>query len=84
MKDTPFRREDALARMQEVMGPLPGDERGVPADVRITEEHPAQNFLRRKITFATEPGDRVIEFGRASAVRTHLVPTGVYDSAQAR
>jgi dienelactone hydrolase len=59
MKNPSFRREDALARMQEVMGPFPGNERRVPVDVRVAEEHPSPSFVRRKITFATEPGDRV-------------------------
>jgi pimeloyl-ACP methyl ester carboxylesterase len=56
---TPFLRESVLAHMQEVMGPLPGPERRVPADIRVHEEVRAGKFLRRKLTFATEPGDRL-------------------------
>lgn len=41
------------------MGPLPGGERRVPLDVRVVEETDEPKAVRRKITFASEPGDRV-------------------------
>jgi dienelactone hydrolase len=41
------------------MGPLPGAERRVPLDVRIIETSDEPTLVRRKIDFASEPGDRV-------------------------
>ncbi len=53
------RRAHILAHLQEVMGPLPGGERRVPLELNVvaTVDEPA--FVRQKITFASEPGDRV-------------------------
>src|SRR5207248_6923513 len=53
------RREQILAGMQAVMGPLPGPKNKVPLDVRVAEEVRSDRFIRRKITFAVEKGDRV-------------------------
>jgi pimeloyl-ACP methyl ester carboxylesterase len=57
--DWDVRRAHVLAHLQEVMGPLPGAERRVPLDLRVTETIEAPAFVRRKLTFASEPGDRV-------------------------
>ena len=54
-----YRRQDALTRMQMVMGPLPGPERRIPLDPRVLEEHIEGKYIRRKIDYAVEPGDRV-------------------------
>jgi dienelactone hydrolase len=53
------RRAHILAGMQEVMGPLPAAERKVPLDVKVVEESKCEKYVRRKITFAVEKGDRV-------------------------
>jgi dienelactone hydrolase len=53
------RRQDVLTRMQMVMGPLPGPERRIPLDPRVLEEHIEEKYIRRKIDYAVEPGDRV-------------------------
>jgi hypothetical protein len=53
------RRAHILAHMQEVMGPLPGDARKVPADVKIDEEKDMGEHVRKKLTFAVEKGDRL-------------------------
>jgi pimeloyl-ACP methyl ester carboxylesterase len=45
--------------MQLVMGRVPEPVQRVPLDVQIISEEPADGYLRRKITFASEPGDRV-------------------------
>jgi len=47
-----------LIKMQEVMGPLPGQERRVPPDVTVMEEVHENDLIRRRVTFVTEPGDR--------------------------
>jgi hypothetical protein len=53
------RRAQILASMQQVMGPLPGPDRRCPLDVQIVEEVAGEGYLRRKLSFAAEPGDRV-------------------------
>ena len=57
--DWKIRRGHILAHLQEVMGPLPGKERRVAVDVRVTETHRERGYVRQKISFASEPGDRV-------------------------
>jgi dienelactone hydrolase len=54
-----IRRAHVLASMQQVMGPLPGPSRRVPLDVRLLEEVKTPKYIRRRISFAAEPGDRV-------------------------
>jgi dienelactone hydrolase len=57
--DWPRRREQSLARMQLVMGPLPGPDRKVPLDVQEIETEELPRVRRIKITYAPERGDRV-------------------------
>ncbi len=57
--DWPKRRAHVLANLQLVMGRLPGDDRKVPPDVRVTEEVKEGGYLRKHLTFAAEKGDRV-------------------------
>jgi hypothetical protein len=45
--------------MQEVMGLLPGPERRAPLDVRLVSEEATEHYVRRKLTNAVEPGDRL-------------------------
>jgi hypothetical protein len=45
------RREDILANMQLVMGPLPDTSHQVPLGVCVQEEVKADKYLRRKISF---------------------------------
>lgn len=52
------RRAEILQGMQEVMGKLPGKERRVPLDVRVDEEADAGKYIRRLITYQSEPGSR--------------------------
>jgi pimeloyl-ACP methyl ester carboxylesterase len=54
-----LRRHHILAHFQEVAGPLPGADRRVPHEMQVVEEAREPGFIRKKITFATEPGDRV-------------------------
>ncbi len=53
------RRAAVLAAMQEVMGPLPGKERRRPLDVKVDEEVDCGTYVRRLISYASEPGQRV-------------------------
>jgi len=57
--DWEIRRGNILAHLQEVMGPLPGKKRRVAVDVRVSETYQERGYTRQKISFASEPGDRV-------------------------
>jgi dienelactone hydrolase len=52
-------RPDILKRMQEVMGPLPAEEKRCPLDVKIEEETDCGGYIRRFLTYESEPGARV-------------------------
>jgi dienelactone hydrolase len=54
-----MRRAHVRANMQLVMGLLPDPARRVPLDVQTSHEERAEGYLRRKISFAVEPGDRI-------------------------
>lgn len=54
-----LRRAHILAGMQQVMGPLPDSSRRVPLKVEVVEQQDHGRYVRRKITFAAEQGDRV-------------------------
>jgi hypothetical protein len=53
------RRAEIIAGMQEVMGPLPGREKRCPLDVQIEEEVDCGSYVRRFLSYASEPGARV-------------------------
>lgn len=63
------------ARFEEVAGPPPDGLRPVPPDVRVEEEVRLDAFVRRRISFAVEDGDRVPAF--------LLVPHGLRGPAPA-
>lgn len=48
-----------LDAMQSIMGPLPGPEKRCPLDVHIEEETEVGPYVRRLLTYASEPGSRV-------------------------
>ena len=45
--------------MQLVMGRLPGREKRCPLDVKVEEEVDCGSYVRRSITYSSEPGSRV-------------------------
>ena len=53
------RRASILAGLQQVAGPLPGPEKRCSLDVRVGEEVDCGDFVRRFITYTSEPGGRV-------------------------
>ncbi len=53
------RRAHILSNMQLVMGGLPDSSRRVPLDIQVTGETQMPKYVRRKLTFAAEPNDRV-------------------------
>ena len=50
---------DIRRRMELVMGPLPGADRRVALEVEVTTEERTDRYLRRKLRYTPEPGDRV-------------------------
>jgi len=53
------RRNEILRGMQEIMGPLPDKPRRRPPEVRNEEETDCGSYIRRFITYESEPGSRV-------------------------
>ncbi|MDG1895447.1 MAG: acetylxylan esterase [Fuerstiella sp.] len=52
------RKSEIVRSMQVVMGPLPGDDRRVDPDLRMEEETDVGSYVRRLITYQSEPGSR--------------------------
>src|SRR5262245_20437515 len=53
------RRADVVRGMESVMGKLPGDAKRCPLEMKVEEEVDGDTFVRRLITYASEPGGRV-------------------------
>lgn len=49
------RRKEALAAFQEVAGPLPGPEMRCPLDPKVLEEVDCGSYVRRLITYTSQP-----------------------------
>lgn len=58
-EDWPLRRRHIVLNFQAAAGPLPDEARRCPLDVQIEETESFERYERRKLTFASEPGDRV-------------------------
>jgi dienelactone hydrolase len=56
------RRSEIVAAVQSVMGPLPGAEKRCPLEVQVDEETDCGSYVRRRITYASEPNSRVPAF----------------------
>ena len=52
------RRAEIVAGMETVMGPFPGADRRVDLDVKVEEEADAGSYIRRLITYQSEPKSR--------------------------
>jgi dienelactone hydrolase len=52
------RRSDIIAAMHTVMGPLPTGDKRAPLDVQISSETDCGSYVRRAITYASEPNAR--------------------------
>ena len=57
--DWQIRRQHIRANLQRVLGTLPGESLRVPLDMRVLEETKDEKLLRRKISFQSDPFDRV-------------------------
>jgi dienelactone hydrolase len=53
------RKAEIRLAMQAVMGKLPGDEKRCPLDLKVEEEVDGGTYVRRLVTYASEPGSRV-------------------------
>jgi dipeptidyl aminopeptidase/acylaminoacyl peptidase len=53
------RRAEIVRGMETIMGKLPGDARRVPTDLTVEEETDAGSYVRRRVTYRSEPGGRV-------------------------
>jgi pimeloyl-ACP methyl ester carboxylesterase len=69
------RRDHILTNMQLVMGPLPDESRKPPLEVEELEKTELTECIRKRITFAVEPGDRVPAY--------LLIPKDLKDKAPA-
>ncbi len=45
--------------MQQAMGPLPSEDKRVPLDMTVVSQEKTDKYLRQKIHYTPEPGDRV-------------------------
>jgi len=53
------RRAEVLRGMETIMGELPGKEKRCPLDMKVEEEFAGDTYVRRLVTYASEPGSRV-------------------------
>ncbi|WP_395750222.1 alpha/beta hydrolase family protein [Prosthecobacter sp.] len=53
------RRKEALAAFQQVAGPLPGPEVRSPLEPQVLEETDCGSYVRRLITYSSQPGGKV-------------------------
>ena len=58
LEDWTLRRKEIFRGIESVMGKLPGDEKRVPLEVKIEEEVDGGTFVRRLITYTSEPNCR--------------------------
>jgi dienelactone hydrolase len=56
------RRSEIMAGIQAVMGPLPGEEKRSALNMLVEEEVDCGSYVRRRITYASEPNSRVPAF----------------------
>lgn len=52
------RRAEILHGMQIIMGPLPGNQKRCPLDVKVDAEFDCGTYVRQLLTYASEPGSR--------------------------
>jgi dienelactone hydrolase len=57
-----LRRREALEGMHQITGPLPGNEKRCPLDVKIDDETDMGAYVRRAITYSSEPRSRTTAF----------------------
>src|SRR5437667_1251363 len=58
-EDWAKRRAEVVRGMESVMGKLPGDKKRCPLDPKTADEFDGGTYVRRFVTYASEPGSRV-------------------------
>lgn len=58
-KEWGLRRQEVKAGLEQVMGKMPGNEKQCDLDPRVEEEVDCGTYVRRFLTYASEPGSRV-------------------------
>ena len=71
-----IRRRAIREAVQSIMGPLPGAAKKVPLDVKLEDETDCGSYVRRRITYSSEPGSRVPAF--------LLIPKAVLGASSAK
>ena len=59
VEDWAKRRTEVVRGMEAVMGKLPGEAKRCPLDMKVEEEVEDDTYVRRLVTYASEPGGRV-------------------------
>src|SRR5436190_22112519 len=59
VEDWAKRRAETIRGMEAVMGKLPGDAKRCPLEMKVEEEVDGEGYVRRLVTYASEPGSRV-------------------------
>ena len=59
VEDWTKRRAEIVRGMETVMGKLPGQEKRCPLDVKVEEEVDCGKYVRRLLSYESEPGSRV-------------------------
>lgn len=57
-----LRRREALHGMNQITGPLPGNEKRCPLNVTVEEEADMGTYIRRAITYSSEPRSRTTAY----------------------
>ena len=58
VEDWVKRRAEVVRGMESVMGKLPGEAKRCPLDMKIEEDVDCETYVRRLVTYASEPGGR--------------------------
>lgn len=80
-----IRRRHILSSLSDAMGKLPDTDRRVPLDVKVVSEESTEHYIRKRISFTPEIGDRVPAYllipknleGRAAAMLCLHQTTGI-------
>src|SRR5262245_3620877 len=59
VEDWAKRRAEVVRGMESVMGKLPGEAKRCPLDMKVEEEVEGETYVRRLVTYASEPNSRV-------------------------
>ncbi len=61
-RDWESRRREAMEGFHQITGPLPGPEKRVPLNITVESETDMDTYIRRAITYSSEPDSRTTAF----------------------